>query len=606
MKAFLSCSSKLKITIIVLFMSVSGYGQPPFLSFFGDSINCSPLTVIPFQDSSLFHVGGIVVPGGELRDSYFAMTDTVGNVKWIRRYDYGVNERVQGVDTDGSHLYVIMYAANVYYTHIAKIAPNGNTVWAYRFLGEFPFILLKTIKVVDDGIVCVGWTRPADYLSEIAVVKLNFDGDILWSSRYTPDFEPASESPYGLTQLSNGDFLITGSTNSFGIGNPTDWGIVPTGFMMRISSSGELIWSKGFRFTRLIRKIIETSTGDFIATGGDWDDERMMVYKISPEGDVLWVKKIYQEEEFNLIRFSDVIETSDNNYLFYGGSEYLDTNVPLMLKMDPDGNMLWHKEQNVFIQYFPGGDIYETSDKGFIGSFPANVDGDQLFGILKTDSMGNSPCVDELLTLEIIDREELIVVDLEFSRSSFEYGKSLSDNGVFIDLDTNGFFCCDSIVAELFFENEGYDYTFGATPGSPASYWWVIEDDTLYGHTVDYTFLGPGEYTICQYADNVCSQDSICETIVVLLDDSGLLDGSISKEMTIYPVPSSNQVAVNLKNYTTKGTLRIFDFAGQLVYQNTEFYGQEIIDLKGFTKGLYFVSVLTETQGVYTGKIIKI
>ena len=85
--------------------------------------------------------------------------------------------------------------------------------------------------------------------------------------------------------------------------------------------------------------------------------------------------------------------------------------------------------------------------------------------------------------------------------------------------------------------NEGYDYDFSATPGSLANYTWVINGDTLTGNLVDYTFLEPGEYIICQYADNVCSQDSICETVEVVLDDSGLSESSISKGMTIYPVP---------------------------------------------------------------------
>ncbi|MFT5818946.1 MAG: hypothetical protein ACI8ZM_000167 [Crocinitomix sp.] len=596
---------RLSALIITLFISFSGTTQPPFVKFFGDSIKCNSKSLIPFQDTSLFHVGGISVPGPAIADSYFAMTDSVGNVAWARRYNFGANELVQDVATDDSHLYVLTFASNVYHSHVIKIAPNGSTVWSYRFLGEFAETVLKKILIVDDGIMCVGWVRPSGYLSEIAVVKLDFDGNILWSSRYTPDFEPACEDPFGLIQTSNGDFVITGRTNSFGIGTPTEWGVMHTGYMMRIGNTGEFIWSKGFRYTRLVRDAIETNTNDIVAIDGDFYDFLPIVYKITAEGDVQWVKKIDQDDDIETLRIYDLIETADNNYLLFGASDYGLEYLPVFLKMAPDGTILWHKEQNIGLEYGVGSDVYQTHDKGFIADITVKFGDHQLLGTLKTDSMGNASCAEELLSLEMVDWEDLIIVDLHFDRHSFEYGKSLSNTGFFIDIDTSGFLCCDSIIAEMFYENEGYAYTFNATPDSPANYWWVINGDTLSGHTVHYSFLGPGEYTICQYADNICSQDSICETIEVLLDDSGLLEGSISKGMSIYPVPSSDHIVIKLVN-TTKGTMRIFDFAGKLVYENIEFYGEEKIDLREFRKGVYFVSVLTENQGVYKGKIIKI
>ena len=66
------------------------------------------------------------------------MTDAIGNLRWLRRYNFGVNERPNEVATDDSHLYTLTFASNVYHSHIAKIAPDGNTVWSYRYLGENP------------------------------------------------------------------------------------------------------------------------------------------------------------------------------------------------------------------------------------------------------------------------------------------------------------------------------------------------------------------------------------------------------------------------------------------------------------------------------------
>jgi hypothetical protein len=606
MKTILTFLSSVKLTIVLLFIALNGSAQPPFIAFFGDSIDCSSANIVPFQDSSIFHAGRIQMPGAEINDSYFVMTDTVGNVKWVRRYNYGVNERVQAVSADDSHVYVMLYASNVYHTHIAKIAPDGTTVWAYRYLGEFPFTLLKTFKILPDGIMCAGWVKVTETTVELAVVKLDLDGNIVWSSRYSAASEPAGENPFAIIELANGDFLISGNTNSFGIGNPTIFGDVPTGFMLCISASGEFLWSKGFLSTRLVRDVIETNTNDIIAIDGDWDDERQLYFKMSPEGDVLWTKKIYQEVESDLINMNDLIQTSDQNFLLNGSGEYLTANVPMLFKFDIDGNMLWHREQNLDLPFSVATNIYETNDKGFFAGVVPEFDGDGLFGIMKMDSLGNTACTEELLSFEVVDRSPLMVEDLSFTRSGFVYNKSISTNGISIEIDTSGFMCCDSVLAEIFHENEGYNYEFSATPGSLAAYTWVVNDDTLYGHTIDYTFLGPGTYTICQYADNVCSQDSICETIEVLLDDSGIFESFNSEGLTIYPVPASNEITIKLDNNQLKGIIQVFDFSGQLILENSNFFQEEKLDLTCLDKGIYFVSIVTDFQVSYSGKFIKL
>ena len=122
----------------------------------------------------------------------------------------------------------------------------------------------------------------------------------------------------GLSILANGDILISGSTNSFGIGVPIMFGIAPVGLIMRLSENGEFIWAKGVRYTQVVREAIEINTGDIIAFGGDLD-QRTLVYKMSPEGDIIWSKKMYQEVATDLFQMTDVIETADDNYLFNGG-----------------------------------------------------------------------------------------------------------------------------------------------------------------------------------------------------------------------------------------------------------------------------------------------
>ena len=103
-----------------------------------------------------------------------------------------------------------------------------------------------------------------------------------------------------------------------------------------------------------------------------------------------------------------------------GESEYLDYAIPAMVKLDPDGNMLWHKEHDVILDFGAVSHIYETNDKGFVTAISAHVEFSRsLMGTLKTDSLGNTPCTADLLTLEMVDREDLVVVDVDFNKVKF-------------------------------------------------------------------------------------------------------------------------------------------------------------------------------------------
>lgn len=601
----MKCNRHVILFIVFLFIQAKLYAQAPFINFFGDSISLNALTLIPFQDSSIFHAGTVNVPGAELRDSYFAMTDNIGNVEWIKRFNIGVNERIREVTTDGSFLYCLVYASNVYNTHLVKLAPNGSTVWSYRFLGEFPNTDLQAIKAVSDGLICTGITKVDDYHAEFVVVKLDFNGNVMWSSRYTPDFEPASEFIFNINEITNGDLIISGNTNSFDIGVPGPFGfILPAGYITRLSATGEFMWSVGCLYTHLIRDAFETSTNEIIAFGED-GDERPIIMKFSSEGDLIWIKKLEQEFPLDLVRLGCGIETFDHNLVLYGGSEYLEDYVPLLLKIDTDGNLLWKKEFNVMLNYQPLGEIFETSDLGLVGEIPVKSGYNGLFGTLKTDADGNNPCAAELINYELVPREDFITVDLNFARSGFIYNRSLASTGYFIDLDTSGFFCCDSAITEIFHENSGYAYTFSGPPGGLATYYWIIEGDTLYGHTVDYSFLGPGTYEICQYADNVCNQDSLCETIVVELDDSGLAEKDWNNRMQIYPNPAREEVMIKLNDIHYLSTLKIYSLSGKLVYENGLFTGQEILLLKDLPSGVYIIKIETENAEIFVRKLMR-
>ena len=288
-------------------------------------------------------------------------------------------------------------------------------------------------------------------------------------------------------QTSDGNYVITGSTESFGAGGK-DVGL------MKVDPNGNLLWIKTFggALNDEGYSVIQTTDGNYVITGYTFSfgagSSDVGLMKVDPNGNLIWLKTLggtstdlgYQ-----------VIQITDGSLVIVGHTYIEDPpnsryNV-LLIKTDTNGNQLWSKSFGNGIFYTYGNSVTQTPDGGFAiaaSIVSATVLNNVYF--IKTDSNGN----------EIYHTE---------------FGGNGSDNGTSMVLTSDGNF----IIA-------GYTDSFGAGSNDIALMKVNPSGNLLWIKT----FGGTGDdvgFSIIQTADGNYLITGRTNSFNALADDIGLM-----------------------------------------------------------------------------------
>jgi len=187
------------------------------------------------------------------------------------------------------------------------------------------------------------------------------EGDEIWSETYGGG--EADRGRY-VQETSDGGFIITGDTSSYGEGQLDVW-------LVKTNDTGKKEWDVTFGGTDddLAYWVQETSDGGFIITGfaGTWGDRTsrdLWLIKTDKDGGEEWSKFFggSQQEEGRA-----VVETPDGGFMVTGSTgSYGSGNLDLwLIKTDKDGNEEWNKTHGGGNRD-EGHSIRGTSDGGFI------------------------------------------------------------------------------------------------------------------------------------------------------------------------------------------------------------------------------------------------
>lgn len=216
---------------------------------------------------------------------------------------------------------------------------------------QYDYAAGRAVTATSDG----GYVAVGVALSDISyercayVVKLNNKGEVLWERELVYqdkyDYEP-NEALY-VMEASDGSIIVGGEIKDGSYGRPR---YVP--YVSRLTSEGEILWQKAYLnmpfYLQSADDIQETSSGDFIITGGTYrNDTEVPAYllKINSNGDELW-SKIYQIGYEQ--RFSNIEVTPDDGVIATGwmtSSEYDSITIPLILKISNTGEIIWQKTE---------------------------------------------------------------------------------------------------------------------------------------------------------------------------------------------------------------------------------------------------------------------
>lgn len=235
--------------------------------------------------------------------------------------------------------------------YAAVLEEQAHIEWSHILEGKHPLYKSKSgyaaTATSDGGYVAAGdkyCETPDENCSYI--VKLNSSGEILWEREMVYyDYDYEENTAFTVTETSDGSILVGGEIRDGSYGRPR---FVP--YVFRLSADGELLWQKYYPrmpyYQQSARSIQETSDGNFVITGGGWNEyspSPAYLLKIDANGDELW-SKTYPIGYSGM--FSNIILTSDNGVIVAGSrtlEEYDRVSLPYLLKIDRNGEVAWMK-----------------------------------------------------------------------------------------------------------------------------------------------------------------------------------------------------------------------------------------------------------------------
>lgn len=282
-----------------------------------------------------------------------------------------------------------------------NLSAQPDIIWQTTYGGSGLDYCYAARQTADNGFVFAGVkTLSCGNGADFWLLKTDQDGSIQWQNSFGGT---ANDYAYSLTQTSDGGYVLTGFTESFGAGGRDVW-------LVKTDELGNLLWSNTLGLSNWDegRAVIQTDDEGFIVAGsitsyftGTVD---VLLARFNSSGDLLWTKSYGESGSESGL---SVQQTADGGYVVTGctsswgaGSDDL-----YLLKTDSQGTMEW--DQTFGGSHVDWGrSVQQTSDGGYIvtGYTSSYGSGYEDVWLIKTDEEGN----------------------LQWDRT---YGGSLSDEG---------------------------------------------------------------------------------------------------------------------------------------------------------------------------------
>ena len=271
--------------------NTSSYAVWPivFVNTFGGSSDDKGLSVQQTSDEGYIITGykdytGYSYGAGD-GDVWLIKIDLQGNEEWNQTYGGNRNESGQSVQqtTDGGYI-----IAGVTYSFgdpdpdtsdvwLIKTDSQGNEEWNQTFGSSFVELGYSVQQTTEGGYIIAGiaeWSFGGSGGVDFWLIKTNSQGNEEWNQTYGGSNTDWCSS---VQQTTDGGYIITGYTTSYGNGNYDVW-------LIKTDSQGNEEWNQTFGGSNSDRgySVQQTTDGGYIITGSSSGD--VWLIKTDPFG----------------------------------------------------------------------------------------------------------------------------------------------------------------------------------------------------------------------------------------------------------------------------------------------------------------------------------
>jgi hypothetical protein len=342
-------------------------------------------------DSGYILVGRTSSYGAGGDDVWLVKTDASGNEVWDRTFGGTGGDEGYSVQQTSDGGYIVVgetesYGAGGRDVWLIKTDASGNRVWDKTFGGTGDDFGNSVQQTSSGGYIITGGTYSYGAGGwDVWLIKADASGNKVWDRTFGG---PKNDFGNSVQQTSDGGYIITGSTMSYGAGDEDVW-------LIKTDSLGSRVWDKTFGGTGLDEgySVQQTSDGGYIVTGstesyGAGEDDVWLV-KTDASGNELWDKTFGGQLDDEA---SSIEQTSDGGYIVTGLADSYNPGCgkAWLIKTDADGSEAWDRKFAEAVLE-AGNCVRQTMDGGYVISGVTEDDwpGSPDFLLIKTDADGN-------------------------------------------------------------------------------------------------------------------------------------------------------------------------------------------------------------------------
>ncbi|UCG92998.1 MAG: T9SS type A sorting domain-containing protein [candidate division WOR-3 bacterium] len=274
-------------------------------------------------------------------------------------------------------------------SHFLLFGDPPDTLWARTFGGADIDVAYSVCETSDGGYIATGYTNSFGAGQQDAyLVRTNSSGDVVW----TQTFGGASmDGAHFVREASDQGYVIAGYSETFGGGGKNM-------YLIKTDSSGQAEWTRTYAtpLMDVAYAFCETPDSGYIFIGykngpSGWVKGDLWILKTDATLDTIWTREYGGAgEDYGVT----IQQTLDGNYIIAGITSSFGANGKnvWIVKIDSNGDTLWTKVYGNNLEDVGYG-VCSTSDGGYIVTGYINGTGQWTAGdlwLLKTDANGDT------------------------------------------------------------------------------------------------------------------------------------------------------------------------------------------------------------------------
>ena len=354
-----------------------------FPKFYGGTENDMGICILPTSDNG-YLLGGINRSNGNGGDAWLLKVNFAGELIWSKTYGGLGEDRIDDMiqTSDGGYLLAGYTTVNGEDSWVVKIDSVGNKIWEKNYGVAGQDAIWKIASGLDGTFWLCGYVSISGKFYDGMISKISSNGELLWSKNYGGT---GGDFAMNILPRSDGSLIVLGYNGSIPNQTYDFW-------IFKLNDSGNMQWEKmyGGSGDDRVGGIIEASSdGDFFVSG----------YTISSTGQDAWILRLNNNGEKIWAKtyggsgtdyFNSLQKLSDGKIIASGYTTSFGNSLQgWMMSFDINGNTLWSKTYGASKDETIYNHVVTNNGLAFIGwsNNTKNGDNDYWFGV--TDFNGN-------------------------------------------------------------------------------------------------------------------------------------------------------------------------------------------------------------------------